>query len=278
MSEKRVFKMHSGQFHLDQPCSYSYAEHEGCNDEEYENDGYRWQCQEMIDGIQRCDLPAEHPEFREAGYWNLDSHKYLDNVLIKAWHRAFEEFVSKRDPGIGITVTLTGSRSPDEYNFSTDAACFDLTITETALESIRERVFASDAVDVFADYLREYHSSRSGFWSWMPKTLHDWNRKYWRWEGEEIRWEDNDFHRTVWELLDFWLLAFPDLQSSPSLEVFEENSETFREDFNRETEDLRCNGALDACFDFYPGKDAMEHGLYGDPSCDEVVPSAMIAV
>jgi hypothetical protein len=251
-------------------------EGQACDDEEYENEGYNFQCNETIDGIKRCDLPESHPEFREAGYWELNGRKYLNTVLVKAWFRAFEELATKRDPSIEIAVTLTGSQSPREYNFETDAACFNLEITETHLEKIRERVFAPDAVGAFAKYLHEVHSSRSGYWSWMPCTLEDWKRRYGYWEGDEFRHRDNEFHRAVWALLDFWLLAFSDSDTTPSLDNMEANADDFRENLQREIESLRCNGALEDCFEFRPGKDAMEYGPDWDPSWNKAAQPAMI--
>jgi len=251
--ETITFHTASGMFHLYPPCTYSMQEEFG-EKEAMENENYQALLDEKVDGVLRRDLPEDHAEYCKEGYFDLNGRKYLQNVLAKAWVDAFVEVCKERDKSIRFDIKYTGTTSPPEYNFRTDAVRFDLTVSLADLERIHYQVF--DYRGIFREYLREYHSSGSGLWSWMPNSIEKWERCYGQGPSVYGILNDESYSRAVICLLEFWLFAFPTHQNDPceppSLKLFEENVEEFRDAFDYSTERYVCNGAEQDCYDFHP--------------------------
>lgn len=263
MKDMITLESRSSLFTLYQPDSYSSQE-DMWLDESFENDSYEEMLDEEIDGVKRRDLPPDHDEYLEEGYFDLDGKKYLDDYLIKGWFRAFCEVLENRDHNIKIEAVLTGSWSPREYNFNMDKALFTLKIAEKDLTRIYNEVMTFEPV--FAAYLKKYHSHKYQTASWVPNTVEGWKAHFWTdKDTREGEWTGLNWQRAVHVLLDFWLFAFPKyaVRSTyteifetvlPSLEVFEKNTDDFRKLYDDELEKLKCNGAVTDCCDFIPGK------------------------
>jgi len=182
------------------------------------------------------------------GYLELNSEKYLEKYLVRGWFDTFDEVLKyvKKRTGIGIKLIRQGCGSPREYNFSTDWCNFDLQLTEANLKRITQIVFKHK--DIFEKYCYEYHGSYDGFASFMPYRSFEAWLEYFESENKG-NWE-----KAMWMLLEFMLFAYPfETNGSHSLEELQHNLDAFDEAYERNLEDLDCNGAVSDCFDFIPG-------------------------
>ena len=264
MSKKLTFKSKSSMFSLAPPDGCSCSE-EIYWLEYYENDS------------NPCEEPGKH--------WEIDGKKYLEDYLAPNWCHAFQELVDQRTKpsGVSIEITYTGTYSPREYNFETDHAYFDLEIAKADLKRIYDEVFLHEFV--FAKYLKEKHSNRSGYISFVPNNIDGWKDNFWGYDWpvddrdiiDPSGWDDKElaFYRAAMVLLDFYFLAYEEVYvegsgwrvGEPSMAVFESRQDDFRQLYDKHLEDASCNGAVSDCF--YLVDD--EPGWYDAPVIQESV-------
>jgi hypothetical protein len=269
MSDKIIIPTNSAMFHLPQPCTCSRQEEFGYR-EERENEDYQFlRNEDSADNVKRKDLPRDHWNFLEEGYYDLNAGKYLENILAPAWLDAFRETLKDRDETVKIEVKFREVSRPFEYNYETDRVCFELHIDDEDIVRIQKEVF--EYKGIFEEYLQEWHSSFKdipyGFRSFMPNSLEAW----WECLGQRDR-GNYEYERAITCLLEFWLFAFTYYAPKvPSLEEFTVGLKGFRDEYDRQIENLTCNGAESECFDFFPegSKEysyTVDHSLSGKPS------------
>ena len=218
----------------------------------------------IFDKIRRVDLPKDHPNAFEPGYLEIDGQKILRHLFVQAWFNAFEALLKNRSKTIKIEAELTGVWSPKEYNFACDQAEFTISLSLSDLGEIRRQVMEHQSV--FEAYLHEVHSSCSGYWSFVPNNIEDWQQQYAKYLAETAEEEGGyplGWEQAVWQLLDFWLLAFPEDCAEtiePSLKIMERSREDFQQEVEWHEEQLRSNGVEEEYLIFHPGELAMRYG------------------
>jgi len=247
-----IIKSSSNCFWVSPPCTYCRQE-EIAMLEEQENE--------------RSEVTSE--------WYEINGERFLKDYLAAGWMDTFQSILERRDKEIEVTATFTGTYSPREYNFETDAAKFNIEISLSDLRKIQEQVLAHE--EVFDAYLHKYHSSYSGYRSFVPNNLTEWKYDYFNWtiDMEEEGFDPNNkwdprmvsWRRAFWVLLDFWLFAFPQFcvftgyggapeGTPPSLQTFEDNVYDFDKEYDNELDRLRGNGVISECFDTVPVEEA----------------------
>jgi len=173
------------------------------------------------------ELRVRNPEWKE-GYYECNSWKVCE-IISKAWVDAFNDRLKER--GIKAKVKYTDISRPREYNFETDAAVFEMSISLKEIDRLfavcRER---SD----FDKFLYDRYKSYDGFWSWMADNIGEWNVNTMRRKDWTKNWE-----RSIWQALNF--LMWDD----------EADRDQWSEDLQWYVEDnLVGNGAFNDCLEF----------------------------
>jgi hypothetical protein len=174
-------------------------------------------------------LYVPNPEYKP-GMWYLDRGKFLD-VVARRWVEVFTDRMEEQ--GVPGKVLYTGCSSPREYNFSTDWANMTLSVSRRAMDGVFRRCL--EDYEAFSKYLKEYHSSYDGFWSFCTNRIEEWKC------NTKARPPDIDYERAVWQALGYVLWP----------------AGADREEWNRNycemVGDLDGNGSFNDCWYFEAG-------------------------
>jgi len=174
------------------------------------------------------ELRVKNPDWKE-GHYECDSWKMCE-IISKAWVDAFNDRLKER--GIKAKVKYTAIDRPREYNFETDAAVFEMSISLKEIDRLfamcRER---SD----FDEFLYDHYKSYDGFWSWMADNAEDWNKN-----TKEPHYA-KDWERSIWQALNFLMW----------------DDEADRDQWSEDLQYYICgdmvgNGAFNDCLEFIP--------------------------
>jgi len=184
------------------------------------------------------ELRVGNPEWKE-GHYECSSWKACETIS-KAWVGAFNDRLKER--GIKAKARYTAIDRPREYNFETDAAVFEMSIS---LKEI-ERLFAMcrERGD-FDKFLYDHYKSYDGFWSFLADNIEDWNKNTKKPHYAE------DWERSIWQALNFLMW----------------NGEADRDQWSEDLqqyiyEDLDGNGAFNDCLEFVEDEKVDEAVLY----------------
>jgi hypothetical protein len=203
--------------------------------------------------IRRCDLPIDHPEYACNEQAELDWYKAKE-VISKCWLEVFEEWIKDRAPSTKIKVHFKDVYSPKEYNFGGDECNFYLTIPKTEMNYIIRSCLVDDR-EGFKQYLKEAHSSYSGYWSFISNNIDDHMYEWSRFRGNADI--DKGIEHLFWVCLDYWLFAYGDLETDMT-QRFSENQDRFENDLWDEVLNVQGNGAFCEITKYTPVREAME--------------------
>jgi hypothetical protein len=300
MEVNMVFGMNSSLLHITQPCLYwvfreylynieqdemEYREeraHEivnvpergqpwlwGFRDKKF-GDKKMFPGETALSSIRRMNLPEGHPEYQGLQECSLDWDR-AQEIIARCWLETLEEWIADRYRAEGIKdviqVSFKSVYSPREYNFGGDRCGFSLSASMESLRHIVEKCLI-EYRGSFADYLREAHSSYSGYHSWVSNDIEDHDR-YWEYiwvNGEDVSDSGSSradrIEHAVWTCLDFWLFGIEDMESGDTgkLEVdgieqrFGKNQDVFEERLWDKVIDAESDGAFHAIMEYKPIK------------------------
>ena len=123
------------------------------------------------DGRER--LEEQYPDFKHLSDWELPED-YRSEVA-----KEFAEmYVSELNDKLGLKMELTKEsvESPREYNFTNDQVICYVEVGDWD-EYTRKIISLMSELDIrveLAKIIKENHSDRPGFWSWMINDIEDW--------------------------------------------------------------------------------------------------------
>ena len=121
---------------------------------------------EMMDGCSGDNPKGKHYELT-----NFDEYK---TDLCKEWVDIVKGQLEFATGNVIRSIKYKRLDSPRFYNYETDKLVM---IVDFRINALKLWCFKTKA-DKFEEYLKEHYSSRSGFISFIPNTLHDFKNKY----------------------------------------------------------------------------------------------------
>jgi hypothetical protein len=157
--------------------------------------------------VMRKDLPKNHPEYTDCEQAELDWDK-AKGLIAETWVETFEVFLHEKYAELGIdgpvTVVYTESYSPREYNYSGDKSVFTLTIPDTAMNKIISLILSQDR-EGFSKYLKKYHTSYDGYWSFLSNNIRDYEGYFDTFKTTGYNDSVDGIDHLIWAVLDYWL-------------------------------------------------------------------------
>ena len=103
--------------------------------------------------------------------WGIDEQYYTD--LAREYVSYLQE-VYRNDLGVDITLEFTELVRPREYNSTTDKIFCNLYCNDVKKFTERINTLIAENYDAVGEYIKENHSSRDGFISFMSADVTDW--------------------------------------------------------------------------------------------------------
>ena len=103
--------------------------------------------------------------------WEIDEQYFTD--LAREYVSYLQE-VYRNDLGVDITLEFTELVRPREYNFTTDKIYCNLYCNDVKEFAERINALIAENYDAVGEYIKENHSSYSGFISFMSADVNDW--------------------------------------------------------------------------------------------------------
>ena len=118
---------------------------------------------EVVDGLEYMDI---------YDFLDINNKKYEEDVC-----KDFCKFTQHRlhNENIPCTITFKEEISPREYNYTTDRIFAEIEMTDEVFESIRAKIKAEK--NLFEKYLKDRHTSCSGFVSFYSNNYNEWADK-----------------------------------------------------------------------------------------------------
>lgn len=103
--------------------------------------------------------------------WEIDEQYFTD---LAREYVAYLQEVYRNDLGVDITLEFTELVRPREYNFTTDKIFCKLHCNDVKKFTERINTLIAENYDAVGEYIKENHSSYSGFISFMSADVNDW--------------------------------------------------------------------------------------------------------
>jgi hypothetical protein len=211
--KKMKIKLNSGLFSVTPPCCYHVFQGYLYDIEERETEDLKEYAEELItnpdmqfmlfeekmEEVRRCDLPLDSPEYACPKEVTLDWDKAKE-VISKSWLYTFEYWI--RQKGLKAKLEFLSVDSPREYNFRGDECDFHLTISKACMNRVIDKCF--DDREGFEKYLKEFHSSYDGFWSYISNNIDD-HMEAWSLFRGNADIEQKNIKHLFWVALDYYL-------------------------------------------------------------------------
>jgi len=260
--------LNSSLFHVTPPCCYHVFQDFLYSLEAEEMEYSKERAEELIDSpdrqiplieggidkIRRCDLPRDNPEYACAEEVTLNWDKARE-IIAKCWLRTFEQWIADRYLDVKrknkIKLHFKDVWSPREYNFSSDECGFYLSIPKAEMNRIIGSCF--DDREGFRKYLKDFHSDRDGYWSYVSNNI-DRHMEAWSLFRSGMPLEDNKaLEHLIWVCLDYWLFGMEAITyKDGDEEIFDANQKEFENNLWCNVSDLQGNGAFYEIMEYTP--------------------------
>ena len=123
-----------------------------------------------------CLQDSDDPDIRSLHY--IEDWGFCSDYREKVAQMFAEEYVDIINRHFGLDLELAGSyvQSPKEYNFRTDKIYVTIAIPNYEALVKQLSSLASDPKyrSTIAKTIKDNHTSRDGFWSWMSNDIEEW--------------------------------------------------------------------------------------------------------
>lgn len=114
---------------------------------------------------------------------SLVSHRYIESAYSKEYASQFTQYL-KENIELDLKLSFKELDSPREYNFATDKIVCSIRIADIA--KMKAYIAKEKLETELEQAIKDRFTSGSGFYSFYPNSLKDWESDWTKWESPQL--------------------------------------------------------------------------------------------